>query len=196
DEFLAAVRWAREQGARVISCSVVMPSCSDGEGGGTVHHDLDALLGPGTGTHDLLCFASAGNTIDRHWSGPFHAALDGFHLWEAGKEDNPLTPWSNELVSVHLYGKPGAGYELSVLEAASDREVVKSRSDDHLTDRVAAVVRFQPEQGHTYRVRVRQTHGPAGLFHITSMFASVQYRTPGASVCFPADGARRGDGRG
>src|SRR5205823_6110080 len=31
--------------------------------------------------------------------------------------------------------------------------------------------------------------GPAGSFHLTSMFASVEYRTASASVCFPADGA-------
>jgi hypothetical protein len=36
-QFLAAVRWAREQGARILSCSVITPSWSDGEGGGAVH---------------------------------------------------------------------------------------------------------------------------------------------------------------
>ncbi len=33
DQFLAAVRWARQQGARIVSCSLIMPSWSDGEGG-------------------------------------------------------------------------------------------------------------------------------------------------------------------
>jgi hypothetical protein len=188
EEFLAAVRWARDQGARIISCSVVMPACSDGEGGGHVHGDLDSLLGSGAGPHDLLCFASAGNTIDRHWSGPFHDGGSGFHEWAPGKTDNPLRPWSSEQVAVHLYGHTGAGYEVSVLEAASDRVVVKARTDDAETDRLAAVVRFQPETGHTYRVRVRLLHGPAGSFHLTSMFASVEYRSSPASVCFPADG--------
>src|SRR6266496_3008169 len=32
--FLEAVRWARTQGAQVISCSCIMPDWSDGEGGG------------------------------------------------------------------------------------------------------------------------------------------------------------------
>jgi hypothetical protein len=189
EEFLAAVRWARDQGARIISCSVVMPSCSDGEGGGTVHRDLDSLLGSGTGPHDLLCFASAGNTIDRHWCGPFHDGGQGLNEWAPGKTDNPLSPWSSEQVAVHLYGHVGAGYELSVLEAPSDRVVAKARTDDAETDRVAAVVRFQPEAGHAYRVRVRRMHGPADSFHLTSMFASIEYRSPSASVCFPADGA-------
>ncbi len=189
DEFLAAVRWAREQGAKIVSCSVVMPSCSDGEGGGTVHRDLDTVLGPGAGAHDLLCFASAGNTTDRHWGGPFHDGGNGYQEWAPGKTDNPLRPWSSEQVAVHLYSRPGAGYELTVLAAAGDRVIARARTDDAQTDRVAAVVRFQPESGHTYRVRVRLTHGPAGSFHLTSMFASVEYRSQPASVCFPADGA-------
>src|SRR5437879_6499045 len=40
DEFLGAVRWAREQGARIISCSVVTPNWSDGKGGGAIHQEL------------------------------------------------------------------------------------------------------------------------------------------------------------
>src|SRR5262249_42389946 len=36
DRFLDAVRWARQQGARVLTCSMIMPSWSDGEGGGPV----------------------------------------------------------------------------------------------------------------------------------------------------------------
>src|SRR6266542_176992 len=36
DRFLDAVRWAKEQGAKIISCSLIMPSWSDGEGGGAV----------------------------------------------------------------------------------------------------------------------------------------------------------------
>ncbi len=47
--FLDAVRWAREQGARIISCSVIMPSWSDGNGGGTFDDTLDQILGDGTG---------------------------------------------------------------------------------------------------------------------------------------------------
>src|SRR5207248_5933545 len=47
DQFLAAVRWARQQGARILSCSLIMPSWSDGEGGGTVHAELARLLGSG-----------------------------------------------------------------------------------------------------------------------------------------------------
>src|SRR6202008_4990249 len=71
DQFLEAVRWARQQGARIITCSVITPSWSDGEGGGVVHQALAGLLGTGKSASDLVCFASAGNTIERHWSGLF-----------------------------------------------------------------------------------------------------------------------------
>jgi len=44
DSFLAAVRWAKEQGARIISCSIIMPSWSDGNGGGEFHRNLKQIL--------------------------------------------------------------------------------------------------------------------------------------------------------
>ena len=34
ESFLAAVDWAKRNGAKIITCSVVMPAWSDGEGGG------------------------------------------------------------------------------------------------------------------------------------------------------------------
>src|SRR5262249_53998532 len=45
EQYLKAVRWARAQGARIISCSVIMPSWSDGDGGGQLHTDLAKALG-------------------------------------------------------------------------------------------------------------------------------------------------------
>src|ERR1700722_16505616 len=47
NQFLDAVRWARRQGARVVTCSVIMPTWSDGEGGGDVHRALAEILGQG-----------------------------------------------------------------------------------------------------------------------------------------------------
>src|SRR5215471_16030832 len=84
EQFLAAVRWARDQGARILSCSVIMPSWSDGDGGGPVHKSLSRLLGDGTHQSDMLCFASAGNTAQRHWSGTYNASRDGWHEWSPG----------------------------------------------------------------------------------------------------------------
>src|SRR5262249_33569648 len=93
DQFLAAVRWAREQGARVITCSGLMAAWSDGEGGGSVHARLAEVLGPGDRPGDVLLFASAGNTAQRHWSGPFRAGPGGWHDWGGGRADNALSPY-------------------------------------------------------------------------------------------------------
>ena len=43
-KFLEAVRWARCQGAQLVSCSCIMPNWSDGEGGGAVHEELARIL--------------------------------------------------------------------------------------------------------------------------------------------------------
>jgi subtilisin family serine protease len=44
ERFLEAVRWAKGAGARIISCSVLMPSWSDGDGGGDFHQNLSRIL--------------------------------------------------------------------------------------------------------------------------------------------------------
>src|SRR5919204_2344473 len=100
DQFLDAVRWARAAGARILSCSLIMPSWSDGEGGGPIHGELTGLLGTGQDRADLLCFASAGNTARRHWTGLFHAVSGRFHEWQSRHVENPLTPWGSGTVSV------------------------------------------------------------------------------------------------
>src|SRR5262249_46327815 len=102
--FLEAVRWAREQGARVLTCSLIMPSWSDGEGGGEVNATLARILGDGGHAGDMLCFASAGNIAQRHWCGPVRSDEHGYHLWADGHRNNTVVPWGNERVSVELYG--------------------------------------------------------------------------------------------
>jgi hypothetical protein len=188
DEYLAAVRWARQQGARIVSCSVVTPNWSDGEGGGVIHQELSKLLGPESQRGSLLCFASAGNTIDRHWGGLFHGGRDGFNEWKPGEKDNELTPWGSEQVSVELYEQPGADYDLYVYDEATGKETGHSSTSHNQGDRNSAVVRFLPQREHTYRVRVRLAHGPGRLFHVTTMNASLACTVARASVCFPADG--------
>ncbi len=89
ETYLAAVRWARQQGARVANCSIVMPNWSNGEGKGDVHDQLSELLGTGVAPGDLLCFASAGNTTERHWVGTFHDAGGGM----GGGLSPPPPPW-------------------------------------------------------------------------------------------------------
>jgi hypothetical protein len=188
DEYLAAVRWAREQGARIISCSVVTPNWSDGEGGGAIHQELTRLLGSDDKPGSMLCFASAGNTVERHWGGLFHAGSDGFHEWRPGEKDNEISPWGTDQVSVELYERPGTDYDVYVYDGPTGREVGHAHTSHNQGDRSSAVVRFQPEADHSYRVRVRLVHGPAGTFHLTTMEASLGSTVARASVCFPADG--------
>jgi hypothetical protein len=187
EQFLAAARWARQQGARIISCSVIMPSWSDGEGGGPFHEALSPLLGPGTRAGDLLCFASAGNTARRHWSGAYHPGTDGCHEWKSGQTTNTLTPWIAEAVSVELCGRSGARYQLLVADTGTGASV------GHALARCGpqgccSVVRFLPEPRHTYQVRVRLLSGPAGSFHLSVLGGDLSCATAPGSIACPADG--------
>src|SRR5580704_11036000 len=104
ETFLQAVRWAKEQGARVLSCSLIMPSWSDGEGGGAVNAALSKIVGQSPDAAGMLFFASAGNTAQRHWCGRVQRDAGGFHVWSDGHHNNLLSPWGTERVSVELYG--------------------------------------------------------------------------------------------
>jgi subtilisin family serine protease len=187
DQFLQAIRWARQQGARIVSCSVIMPTWSDGEGGGTIHETLARILGGGDARDDMLCFASAGNTAQRHWSGFFHAGGDGFHEWQPGLVDNLLKPCGDERVSVELCWHAGAGYDLFVYDAVTGREVGTGLATDNCQPG-SAVVRFQPQPGHIYRVRVRQLHASAERFHLVVLGGGLSCATAQGSIPFPADG--------
>jgi subtilisin family serine protease len=185
DQFLEAARWARQQGARIISCSLIMPSWSDAEGGGPVHEGLARILGNGTAAGDVLCFASAGNTAQRHWSGGFHAGEHGFHEWEPGLTDNPLAPWGNEPISVELCSRPEAKYEVAVIDPAT-AETVGQAVSDHTYGCV--VVRFTPRPSHTYAVRVRASQRELAPFHLFALGGGLGYVKAHGSVSFPADG--------
>jgi subtilisin family serine protease len=184
DQFLDAVRWARDQGARVLTCSVIMPSWSDGEGNGPIHEALARLVGDGK---DSLFFASAGNTAQRHWSGAFRDGGQGWHAWEPGRPDNPLTPWGADPVSVELYWSGGADFELTVLDATAGEEVGRSRGRRG-KDHCCAVVRVVPESGRSYLVRVRRTEGEGGSFHLVALGAGLKHATARGSIPFPGDG--------
>jgi subtilisin family serine protease len=208
-QFLDALRWARRQGAKVVSCSLIMPSWSDGEGGGAVNEAAAQIAGSGREAGDLLCFACAGNTAQRHWCGPFHDGGDGFHEWCPGRKDNTLRPWGHDKVSVELYWQPGANYDLYVFDATTGKEVGRSLlrlGAKRNAARGCAVVRFTPEAHHTYRVRVhggrRTGHDKPGSFHLVVLGGGLDCSTAQGSISCPADGpaflavgAVDGDGR-
>jgi Subtilase family len=187
DTFLNAVRWARAQGACVISCSCIMPGWSDGDGGGAVHDALARILGSGKSDGDALFFGCAGNTALRHWLGVFHAGAGGFHEWVAGQKDNPLSPWGKETVSVELYSRPGAAYELTVFDQTAGGDVARMTSLC-IAGHGTATARFLPRLGHRYRARVRLVAGMPGPFHLMALHSGLEHATAGGSICFPGDG--------
>lgn len=182
EQFLQAVHWARQQGARIISCSIIMPSWSDGEGGGPIHQTLATALGS-----ESLFFASAGNTARRHWAGPFRGGGDGWHVWQSGVTANALKPWGKERVSVELYWQPGSRYQLYVTDTTTATEVGHSRGHCG-PQRCHAVVRFLPEPSHRYTVRVKLAQGPGKPFHLVALGGNLGCTTAGGSIAFPADG--------
>ncbi|MGL4554987.1 MAG: S8 family serine peptidase [Gemmataceae bacterium] len=177
--FLDAVRWAKRRGARVISCSMIMPGWSDGEGGGPVHRELTALLGD-----DTLLFASAGNTALRHWGGPAAPDRAGLHQWQPGVTANALRPIGAERVSVELAHLPGASFELAVNDAKTGEAVGRCRSDAAGN----AVVRFEPRGGRAYAVTARVLAGGRPRFHLTALGARLGVATKAGSIPFPGDG--------
>jgi subtilisin family serine protease len=187
EQFLQAAQWARAQGARVISCSVIMPSWSDGEGGGPVHAGLVRILGPGNRAGDMLCFASAGNTARRHWTGVFHDGGDGFHEWRSGLKDNRVRPWSSERVSIELCCAGSCRYRVQVYDDGAAAELGHSTSGGK-SNCGAAIVRFVPESGHRYQVRVRLDSGTAQPFHLVALGGDLDCAMASGSIPFPGDG--------
>ena len=191
--FLEAVRWAKSEGAKIVSCSLIMPTWSDGEGGGEVHRSLQPLLGNGRSPRDVLCFASAGNTAQRHWSGPFAPNADGWHQWRNEATANALIPWGKERVAVEFYGPTESAFEVQVLDAAGEllgRSLLRVDST-RLAGR--AVVRFDPEPGVKYQVKIRcleRSVVSREMFHLVVLGGSLEHVTARGSIPFPGDGAQ------
>lgn len=188
--FLQAVRWAKDQGARAITCSVIMPSWSDGEGGGQVHAALDQVLGD-----QLLLFASAGNTAQRHWSGTPRPDARGWHQWREGVVANKLEPWGGERVAVELYGSLECAGALEVVDRATDAVVSQAAVEGHRSDKRGwsqAVVRFEPMPRHTYQVHLKAAPSAAhdAKFHLVALGANLEHVQARGSIPFPGDGAR------
>jgi subtilisin family serine protease len=175
ESFIAAVAAAKRAGARVLTCSVALPSWSDGAGGGPVHDAVGDIIGD-----NLLCIASAGNMANRHWSGKMTPDDAGWHRWPDGTLDNAITPFNDDAVSVELATRHGE-FEIAVFDDAR-RCVAHSRVWG------SAHVRFAPRSGRTYTVRVR---GPADAdFHLYVLNGWLGQWSAADSVPFPGDGPR------
>ena len=186
--FLDAVRWAQAQGAKIMSCSLIMPSWSDGEGGGEVHRGLTPLLS------DALFFASAGNTAQRHWCGLYAPNGAGWHRWNSESTENTLTPWGKERVAVEFYGPTHSAFEVSIYDRATEEMIGRSVLQVDATRKAGrAVLRFEPEAGATYQVKIRCVVSPITkmeAFHLVVLGGSLECTTCRGSIPFPGDGAK------
>ncbi|MCE9562449.1 MAG: S8 family serine peptidase [Planctomycetes bacterium] len=190
ETFLDAVKWGREQGVKVMTCSVVMPSWSDGEGHGPTHRKLSELLGDGTHPGDPLFFSCAGNTAQRHWSGTFDGAANGYHKWNDKLTTNAISPWYDGRVSLEVcWSNPDARYEIEVIDPDTGKpaEGVTYRQQE---DPPASLARFTPVSGSgkSYALRVKQTKGKPGKFHLNSLAAYLSEVRLAGSIPFPGDG--------
>jgi subtilisin family serine protease len=185
--YLDAARWARAQGARIISCSVIMPSWSDGQGDGNFDTQLADILGTGQARGDMLFCAAAGNTAQRHWLGRFHDDGHGWNEWKPGITHNPLSPWGTGRVSVELYGKPGSDYDIDVMDTTTETLAAHVESRRREPDRCCGVAAFTPDPADNYEVSVRLVHGTGGSFHLVALGGDLDYSTKAGSVACPAD---------
>jgi hypothetical protein len=191
ESFLAAVRWAKGRGAKVCTCSLIMPSWSDGDGGGRIHAELARLLGDGRAPGDMLFCACAGNIAQRHWSGKLRPDAGGYHQWQAGQVSNPLTPWDAERVMVELYGQLTTPCMLQVWSGRNligETKLMKQPEGAWSK----ASVRVEPQPGQKYQVCVRWlgTAPPAETFHVVALGGYLGQWTSERSIPFPGDGAR------
>ncbi len=181
DAFLRAVAWAKAQEAQIISCSIVMPSWSDGHGGGRVHAKLQSIL------DGVLMVAAAGNLGQRHWQGRVQCAADGFVQWQPTVHDNPIQPWGDRPVSIEWTSQSGLAVDLRVIEVTSGRSI-------GYTDRLPSVgihggaVRFWPQAHESYVLRAKLPKGATGELRIVALGSDLGITTRAGSVVFPADG--------
>lgn len=180
ERFVDAVRWARRSGAQVVTCSVISPGWSDGEGGGKVHEALaEALDG-------ALFTACAGNVASRHWWGTYREAPSGFHEWRPGVIENALKPWGDERVTVAVTWKAKADFNLTIVDGEGKTVAMSSAADG--VPRASAVARFDPQPGRKYSVRLQKVRGEDPAFHCFALHSGLGEVVARGSVCFPADG--------
>ena len=201
--FLQAAKWAREQGATILCCSIVMPGWSDGLGGGEAHRELERLLG------DSLFFASAGNLAERHWSGAFQergrvsapwtgiaisrgayaTPLHGsgaLHEWQTGRTENVVNPWGGQPVSVELTSRDATTYRILLIDSLGKSVAMEQPLAGRGLN--GSAVRFMPKIGETYRVQVELVSERGGEFRLLVLGGELEIATANGCMVFPGDG--------
>ncbi len=194
ESFVRALRWAKSEGAHVASCSVVMPSWSDGAGGGPTHAAIREIVGTGSRVGDMILTAAAGNLAQRHWTGPVTPGRDGLHQWSPGKHLNAILPRGDERVAVELYGTVASACRLQVFETDTGRVVQESDLRREIVNGRPwgqTAVRFEPDARRKYAVAVRLLDGSASKddnLHVVVLGGFLEKSTQAGSIPFPGDG--------
>ncbi len=179
ESFLQAVRWCRDQGAMIVTCSVVMPGWSDGQGGGETHLKLAKALGP------AIFFASAGNLAKRQWQGTFRNGADNCQEWRPGLTVNRLTPWGTHPVSIELRGDADSTYRIVLNDDLGHELNCEQRAST--AERYGTTLRFQPVSGRGYQMQVKLIEGPGGPLRLIVLGAELEIAA-GEGMVFPGDG--------
>src|SRR5262249_3153645 len=80
-----------------------------------------------------------------------------------------------------------ADYDLLVFDAATGRELGHSLAQAKV-ERRCAVVRFESDDCRNYVVRLRQSRGKPGIFHLVALGGGLRFATSKGSIPFPGDG--------
>jgi len=179
--FLKAVAWCREQGVTIFTCSLVMPGWSDGHGGGEVHQKLAKDL------DGALFFASAGNLARRHWNGQFRGDERGLHQWQSGRTENMIRPWGGQPVSVEVTAANSSTYKISLID--SKNKLVGREQTLSAGGITGTAVRFLPDDGVAYRLRLERLTGSGGDIRLVVLGARLDLTTDDGCMVFPGDGA-------
>jgi subtilisin family serine protease len=186
--FLQAVRWAKEQGAKVISCSIVMPGWSDGVGGGEVHRQLREILGDPSDPQTPIFVSAVGNLAERHHRANYRDDGNGWHRFNK-RSELKVTPWGSNPVCIELTHSGEAQYRLHVYDG-NGREV-GTRFGPAAEGVHGHSVRFFPDSMEDYSLRVEKIRGNVETpFRIMVLSADLEESQARGSLSFPADGDR------
>lgn len=175
--FMAALAWAKEQGASIISCSVVLPGWGDGMGGGPVNATLTKFLKES----DIVFVAPTGNMAQRHWSGAFNGT-GRVHEWARGRTRTTLAPWPNAPLTIDVSSPPTSTYRVRVYDNQGDEvlgRVVATPSGGHS-------LRLLPTQPQ-YTLQIEHWSGAREPFRLTVIGAELGDATPIKSLVFPGE---------
>ncbi|VTS03609.1 S8 family serine peptidase [Tuwongella immobilis] len=202
DRFLAAVQWAVAQQASIISCSVVMPAWSDGQGGGAIHQQLQRLLRSEDPTNSVWMVASIGNLAERHWHGELQPNADGCHHWNPDQLDsiNDFYPWNAGPVGVECVALSQSNAqslpEFEVIDSTTSQPVAVERFAIPARDLPGLSIRWRAQSDHEYGIRAMvPAHRHASplkpvRFRLVALGGELEHHHPRGSLAFPGDHPR------